>query len=99
MKPLTVVAKVIAKKEAIGQLKSELLKLVEPTRQEVGCIEYRLHQDSDDPAVFTFYENWESAASLEQHLDSRHFQCYIAASTDLIEEKKVNKMEEISPCW
>lgn len=99
MPPLTVVAKVIAKKEAIVQLKAELLKLVEPTRQEAGCIEYRLHQDCDDPAVFTFYENWESLACLEQHLDSKHFLCYMTASADLIAEKTVNKMEEISKCW
>lgn len=98
MSVLTVVAKVVAKDGAIEQLKVELLKLVEPTRQEAGCIEYRLHQDCDDPAVFTFYENWESYACLEQHLNSKHFQVYMLATVDLIAEKSVNKLEEITRC-
>jgi len=61
---LTVVAKVVAKTETVQALQAELQKLVDPTRQEKGCIEYTLHQDQSDPAVFLFYEKWESRADL-----------------------------------
>jgi quinol monooxygenase YgiN len=95
MSTVTVMAKVTAKNDAIEVVKAELLKMVAPTRQEEGCIEYRLHQDNADPAVFVFYENWKSHACLEQHMNSQHFQAYIAAVGDLIADKIVHKMTAI----
>ena len=95
MSVLTVVAKVVAKRECIDATRKELLKLVAPTRKEDGCIEYRLHQDNDDPAVFVFYENWQSEACLLSHMNSDHFKAYIAAVDDMIEDKVVFKMTGI----
>jgi quinol monooxygenase YgiN len=95
MSNLTIVAKVVAKKDCIEAVKTELLKLVEPTRRESGCIEYRLHQDNDDPAVFIFYENWESGTCLEQHINAAHFKAYLRAVDALVEEKTVHKMTGI----
>lgn len=95
MPTITVVAKITAKSDTIEAVKAELLKMIEPTRQEEGCIEYRLHQDNDDPAVFLFYENWQSAACVEQHTNSPHFKAYVAAVSDLIADKVVRKMIEI----
>ena len=92
MPTVTVVAKVVANPDSIESVKSELLKLIAPTRKEYGCIEYRLHQDHADPAVFIFYENWENLACLEQHMNSAHFKSYIAAVDGLIAEKVVHKM-------
>lgn len=95
MSKLTVVAKIVAKKEFVGTVKSELLKLVPLTREEAGCIEYNLHQDNEDPAVFVFYETWDTPASLENHMNSDHFKGYVNAVGDLIEEKVVHKMTRI----
>jgi quinol monooxygenase YgiN len=95
MSIVTVVAKVIAKSDAIEAVKAELLKMLTPTRQEEGCIEYRLHQDNDNPAVFVFYENWKNIACLVRHMNSKHFQAYVSAVGDLIAEKIVHKMTEI----
>lgn len=90
MQRVTVVAKVVAKQSVVAAVKAELLKLVAPTRQENGCIEYLLHQDNNDPAVFIFYETWESQTCLEDHLKSDHFNSYIAAVDNLLEEKTVH---------
>ena len=95
MSQLTVVAKVVAKKESVESVKGELLKLVAPTRKEEGCIDYNLHQDNDDPALFIFYENWESAASLEKHINSDHYRAYAKSVDGLIAEKAVHKMTRI----
>ncbi len=95
MAKLTVVAKVVAKKDSVEKVKSELLKLTAPTRREDGCIDYRLHQDNNDPAVFIFYENWESLDSLEQHMNSPHFKAYVAAVEGLLDDKSVYKMTAI----
>ena len=95
MSTVTVVAKVTAKSNAIEAVKAELIKMLAPTRQEEGCIEYRLHQDNEHPAIFIFYENWQNLTCLEQHMKSRHFQAYVAAVGDLIAEKIVHKMTEL----
>jgi quinol monooxygenase YgiN len=55
---LTVVAHLRALNGQIEETKKYLSGLIEPTRAEPGCVEYWLHQDNDDPAEFTFYENW-----------------------------------------
>jgi len=89
---VTVVAKLVAREDAIDAVKGQLLKLIEPTRQEEGCIEYRLHQDNTDPSVFIFYENWESMASLERHITTTHYKQYTAAIEDAVKEKTVHKM-------
>ncbi|MEA5115953.1 MAG: putative quinol monooxygenase [Geobacteraceae bacterium] len=96
MSKVTVVAKLVARKDAVEMVKAEVLKMVEPTRLEPGCIEYRLHQDNENPAVFLFYENWENLSCLKQHLNSTHYQSYVAAVGDLLSEKIVNKMTEIA---
>ena len=60
MSKLTIVANIFAKAGKIGFVKAELLKLIEPTRAEEGCLNYDLHQDFEDLRHFLFYENWES---------------------------------------
>lgn len=95
MSRLTVVAKITAKKDSVAIVKSELLKMIEPTRKEHGCIEYNLHQDNEDPSVFIFYETWDSLACLESHMNTEHFKNYVNAVGSLIEEKVVHKMTRI----
>ena len=95
MPQVTVVAKVVAKKGSVERVRSELLRLIAPTRNEEGCIEYRLHQDHDDPAVFIFYENWENESSLARHMESEHFKNYVSAVDGMLVEKDVHRMTMI----
>jgi quinol monooxygenase YgiN len=95
MSKITVVAKFVTKQETIELLKHELLKLITPTRQEPGCIEYRLHQDNQDPAVFLFYENWENMSFLERHMKSSHFQAFSVVMKSLVTEQVIHIMTEL----
>ena len=96
MPKLTAVAKVVAKNESVEIVKSELLKLIEPTRKEEGCIEYMLHQDNEAPAVFVFYETWESPACLEKHMNTDHFKSFVSVVGSLVEEIAIHKMTKIA---
>lgn len=69
---IRVVARVVALPDKVEDVKSVLLGLIEPTRQEDGCIVYELLQNQDDPTDFTFVEEWESQALLDAHLASAH---------------------------
>lgn len=89
---VTVIAKLVAKPEAITEVKIELLKMVDPTRQEEGCLTYRLHQDNEDPALFLFYEIWENIERLIAHTQTRHYCEYAAAVEGKIAERVVQKM-------
>lgn len=95
MSIVTVVATLTAKSDAIESVRAELLKMVAPTRREEGCIEYRLHQDTENPSVFVFYENWQSLACVEKHMNTQHFKEYVAAVGALITDKVVHRMTEI----
>lgn len=73
MSKLTIIAKLTSAVEQNEVVKTELQKLVAPTRLEKGCINYDLYQDNEDPNVFLFYENWENAEDLDAHMKSAHF--------------------------
>ena len=80
MARLTIVANIHAKADKAALVKSELLKLVAPTRAEDGCIQYDLHQDNDDPAHFLFFETWESREKWQTHMNAPHIAAYAAAT-------------------
>ena len=69
---LTVVAHLVAKVDKIEDTKRFLLSLIEKTRAEDGCVDYDLHQDNDNPAEFTFYENWSDRAAWDKHMGMPH---------------------------
>jgi len=71
---IRVIAHLIALPEKVEELKSLLLSIIEPTRQESGCIKYELLQNNNDPTDFTFVEEWESNDLLDAHLASTHIQ-------------------------
>ena len=71
-KTLRVVARVVALPDQIERLKELLTSLVEPTRQEPGCLYYELLQNQQDPKDFTFVEEWESQKHFNAHLASEH---------------------------
>lgn len=96
MSKITVVAKIVTKRDSVEDVKAELLKLIPPTRKESGCIEYNLHQDNQDPSIFLFYETWEDAASIENHVSTDHYKAYVKALDGLLEDKIVNKMTRIA---
>lgn len=96
MTKLTVVANIIANKDSIDFVKAELIKLIEVTRAEAGCINYNLHQDNENPAHFVFYENWQSREHLQTHLANSHIADYVAATEGRVELFTINEMTHIA---
>ena len=89
---LTIVAKILAKAEKRELVKTELLKLIEPTRAEEGCINYDLHQDNENPNLFLFYENWESRELWQKHMGNDHLAEYVKATEGAVAEFVLNEM-------
>ncbi len=93
---LTIVANIVANNDKIEHVKAELLKLIEITRAEEGCINYDLHQDNDNPAHFTFYENWESRELWQTHMGNQHLVDYMAATEGCVASFTLNEMTQIA---
>ncbi|MCH9621277.1 MAG: RNA pyrophosphohydrolase [Chlamydiia bacterium] len=56
----TVVVILESKPEKVQMMKKALSKVAVLSRQEDSCIEYRVTQDSDNPAIFALFEQWKS---------------------------------------
>ncbi|GFE68635.1 putative quinol monooxygenase [Chroococcus sp. FPU101] len=70
---IRVIAKVISLPNTLDETKTLLISLVEPTRQEKGCLNYELWQNQENPTEFSFVEEWEDQAALEAHFLTPHF--------------------------
>lgn len=71
---LRVVARFVARPDAIDEIKAILEGLIAPTRQEAGCIRYDLLHNEADSTDFVFDEEWASDAALDRHLETPHIQ-------------------------
>ena len=81
---LRVVARITALPDKVDEVRSLLEALVEPTRNEAGCISYELLQNKSDPADFTFVEEWTNDQALAAHLGTEHIQNTISRSATLL---------------
>lgn len=91
---LTIVAKIQAKADKVELVKAELIKLIEPTLKEQGCIQYDLHQDNQDPATFIFYENWQSRELWLAHMENEHLKAYMVATEGAVTSFTLNEMNK-----
>ncbi len=92
---LTIVAKILAKTEKRDLVKSELIKLIEVTRAEEGCINYDLHQDNENPNLFLFYENWANRDLWQKHMGNAHLVAYMNATDGAVEDFTLNEMTPV----
>jgi quinol monooxygenase YgiN len=86
---LTIIAYLTAKDDQVSNLSEGLMSMVEPSRAEPGCINYDLHQFSDNPARFVIYENWVSSDSLDEHFKTPHFRALSSQLEALLAEPMV----------
>ena len=93
---LTIIAKIEVKADKLDVVKAKILNLIAPTRKEVGCIQYDLHQDNQQPEVFIFVENWENQALWEAHIKSNHLQSFIKDTEGLLVNLTINQMSKIT---
>jgi quinol monooxygenase YgiN len=93
---VTVVAVMRAKPGKEADLRAAALALIEPTRQEKGCVQYDLHAHLTDPASIVFVENWESAEDLDRHGQAGHLVAFRALVPDLVESRSVERYRRIA---
>ena len=68
-----VIATNYIKSEHIAAAEPLFREMIEATRKEKGCIEYRLHVKDDEPGFYVFVEEWETMEDLNNHFEAEHF--------------------------
>lgn len=81
---VTVLARIKAKPGLEQQVAEAVMALVGPTRKEPGCINYDLHQSSDDKTLFMLYENWTSKKDLDEHLEMPYLKAFLGKADDIL---------------
>lgn len=95
MSEITIVATLTIKSDFQAPLMEQLKKLVDSSRAEEGCLQYDLHQDSQNPLVYIFIERWASQPILDVHNQSEHFVSFGQFAKGKIESLSINVMNKI----
>jgi len=83
-KNYTVMAIMKAQPGKESELKQVLAESLVPSHPEDACIEYRLHQDSNNSAIFFLYENWKSKELHQQQFQKPYVVSLIKKLDDLL---------------
>jgi quinol monooxygenase YgiN len=81
---MRVLARVVARPEKIEEVESILRILVTETRREAGCVHYELLQNRNDPAEFTFVEEWTCDSAIDAHFAAPHTQAAFSKTAHLL---------------
>jgi len=68
------VVDVFVKPESAEKVRGVLLKLVEYSCNDEGCLNYKLYENINDQFQFTIIETWTNDKAYEDHLNSEHIQ-------------------------
>ncbi len=80
-----VVARYLAKSGKENDVRGVLNALIAPSRREVGCYQYDLLQNPDNPCDFCFVERWENDRAFAQHSATEHVKTAVAGVEGLVE--------------
>ncbi|MBN3553463.1 antibiotic biosynthesis monooxygenase [Fictibacillus nanhaiensis] len=92
---ITINAILKAKPGKEESLREELIQVVQASRKEEGCISYTLHESTENPETFVFYENWLDEDALNRHMESDHYKRYRKNIELLVHTREVYRLNII----
>ncbi|AUD63851.1 hypothetical protein BK010_09710 [Tenericutes bacterium MO-XQ] len=92
---LPMIVKFKVKEEKINFIKQALIDILEPTRNEEGCLLYELHQDINDPSIFMFYEVWQTVDHWRAHDKQSHIEAFRKIIDGALDSIEVNQLKVI----
>lgn len=93
------VAVLIAKEGKRIALKNALLKLVTPTLNEEGCLQYILFEDKNTHGIFYMREEFKNKKAFEFHIQTPYFKDF-EKQIDMLMDKSIEliELEEVYDC-
>jgi quinol monooxygenase YgiN len=68
---------------AAAEFREELLRVVEPTRAEPGCLGIRAFESVREPVAFAIHSEWVDEAAFERHSGLPHTLRFVEAAERL----------------
>lgn len=73
-----------------------LQQMVKETRKEEACLQYDLHQGTEDENLFVFYEIWKSREGLDAHNQQSYILAFGRMAQDKLQEApQIHLMKKI----
>jgi len=67
-----------------AEFRQELLRVVEASRAEPGCVAIRAFESLREPFVFAIHSEWADEAAFELHAQLPHTVRFLGAAKDLL---------------
>ena len=64
--------------------RAELLRVVEPSREEPGCVHIHVLESLGEPFRFGIHSEWVNEAAFERHVQLPHTVRFLAAAKELL---------------
>lgn len=74
---IRIVASVQAKPEYLDEVIAAARRVVAPSRQEAGNLQYDLHEEIGKPGSLVFFERWKDEEAIKTHENTEHFQLLV----------------------
>ena len=83
--------------ENFASLKPHMLKMLNASRAEDGCLEYAYGQDVAEPGLIRVFEVWRDQGALDAHFKAPHMAAWRAAGAELgVSDRKLFAYETAS---
>ena len=92
---LALVANITAHPGKGEDLKNALEALLVPTRAEVGCLQYDLHQNNNNADAFVYFERWSDYDVWQDHMKTDHINVFLELTKDIIADFSVTELHKI----
>jgi len=66
------------------KFREELLRVVDPTQAETGCLAIHVLESLREPPVFAIHSEWVDEAAFELHAQLPHTLRFLAAAEELL---------------
>jgi len=67
-----------------AEFREELLRVVEPSRAELGCLGMQVFESLGEPWTFAIHSEWVDEAAFERHAQLPHTARFLAAAGKLL---------------
>ena len=84
MPKLDVFVRFDCRPNANRELRAELMRILEPTRAEAGCMGIRLYESRRDPLTFVIHSTWVDEAAFDAHATLPHMVRFLGVVSDLV---------------
>ena len=66
-----------------------LLSMIEPTENEMGCLNCQVYRDIEDENVFSLIEDWKTRKDLDNYIRSARFSVLLGTKSLLCEPPEI----------